>query len=79
MIFRPDRRQRGHDPALGQKMLFFVVGAVLGITGIATDRGWLVYIALAVLVLGVLMRFARRPAGRDDDGGTPPGDDHTAG
>jgi hypothetical protein len=60
MIFRPDRTRRGEDPALGYKMLFFVFGAVFGVAGIATERAWLIYLALLCLVVGVVLRVRGR-------------------
>jgi membrane protein implicated in regulation of membrane protease activity len=65
MIFRPDRRTRGPDPVLGHKMLLFVVGAILAVIGIATERNWIVYVAIAFLLAGVVLRFLRRP--HDDE------------
>jgi membrane protein implicated in regulation of membrane protease activity len=60
MIFRPDRSRRGADPAIGYKMLIFVVGAVAGIAGIALEMDWLIIIALLVLLCGLVLRFAAR-------------------
>lgn len=58
--FRPDRRRRGADPLLPHKMLLFVAGAVLGMIGMATDRNWIVYLAVGVLAVGLLLRFVDR-------------------
>jgi hypothetical protein len=58
--FRPDRRRRGEDRLLGQKMLVFVLGAVIAMAGLATERDWLIYVALVLLLLGLAMRFAGR-------------------
>jgi membrane protein implicated in regulation of membrane protease activity len=60
MIFRPDRSRRGADPALGFKMLIFVAGAVAGVTGIALEIDWLIIVALLVLLIGLVLRFAAR-------------------
>jgi hypothetical protein len=67
--FRPDRSRRGEDPHLRLKMLLFVTGAAFGIGGIATDRGWLVYIGMAILAVALVLRMvAARVARRSDDG-----------
>jgi hypothetical protein len=57
MIFRPSRAQRGDDRFVNQKMLLFAIGAVLGIAGIAFDLAWLRYLAIAVLSVGIMLRF----------------------
>jgi membrane protein implicated in regulation of membrane protease activity len=49
------------------KMLLFVSGAVLGMIGMATDRNWIVFLAVGVLAVGLLLRFV-------DRGGEPPQD-----
>lgn len=59
MILRPSRQRRGEDPHLQTRMLIFAGGAVIALTGIATNRGWLIWIAIAVLAVGALMRFFR--------------------
>ena len=56
MIFRPDRSRRGVDRFIDVKMLIFVIGAALGVIGIAREIDWLVYAAIAVLAGGVLLR-----------------------
>jgi multisubunit Na+/H+ antiporter MnhF subunit len=61
--FRPDRGRRGEDRLLGEKMMVFMLGAAIAIGGIATDRDWLVYVALGLLVLGLAMRFVGRDTG----------------
>lgn len=58
MIFRPDRRSRADDRFLPHKTLIFALGAMLGIAGIAFEIGWIVYAGIAVLALGVILRFA---------------------
>jgi hypothetical protein len=64
--FRPDRGRRGEDRLLSEKMMVFVLGAAIGIGGIATGRDWLVYVALVLLVLGLAMRFVGRDTGAVD-------------
>jgi membrane protein implicated in regulation of membrane protease activity len=55
-----DRSRRGEDVWLGQKMLFFVVGAALGVAGMITGLQWIVWLAIAVLAVGLLLRIAGR-------------------
>lgn len=62
---RLDRSRRAEDDIwLGQKMLFFVLGAVIGIFGMATGRDWLVYVAIAVLAAGLILRMLGRRRAR---------------
>ncbi|HSJ07705.1 MAG TPA: hypothetical protein VK936_13460 [Longimicrobiales bacterium] len=71
--FRPDRTRRGDDHYLGHKMLLFVAGAVLAMVGMAAGQDLLVYLAMAVLAVGIILRLAshRRTRGgaADDHGG----------
>jgi hypothetical protein len=53
-------------------MLVFVIGAVLLLIGMATDRTWLVLVAAGVLAAGLVLRFI--PRSRDARG---PFDDDT--
>jgi hypothetical protein len=76
--FRPDRRRRGEDRMLGQKMLVFGLGAVIAMAGMATERDWLIYVALVLLLLGLAMRFAGREPVEDEEPSEvhePPEDD----
>jgi hypothetical protein len=56
MIFRPSRARRD-DRFLNEKILVFAAGAACGVLGIAFEVGWLVYLAIGVLALGMLLRF----------------------
>jgi Flp pilus assembly protein TadB len=71
--FRPDRARRGEDHYLGRKMLLFLAGAVLAMVGMAAGQDWLVYLAMAVLAVGIILRLASRRrmrrAEEDHDGG----------
>jgi hypothetical protein len=70
--FRVDRSRRGEDRFLGQKMLLFVLAAVAGLAGMATDTGWLVYLAIALLIGGLVLRTLdsrHRAAAAADDAG----------
>jgi hypothetical protein len=67
-----DRSRRGEDVWLGQKMIFFAVGAGLGMGGMITGRQWLVWAAIVVLAAGLALRLAgRRRAARHDDDDAP--------
>jgi hypothetical protein len=74
-MIRIDRSRRSDDIWLGQKMIFFVVGAALGVGGMVTGQEWLIWVAVAVLVLGFLLRVLgrRRPGGAPDEESRPPG------
>lgn len=73
--FRPDRTRRGEDHYLGHKMLIFVAGAVLAMVGMAAGQDVLVYLAVAVLAVGLVLRLASRRrahrADEDHDGDDP--------
>lgn len=57
-LFRPSRERRGPDPYVAHKMIVFVAGAAFGFAGIATEREWLVYLGIGVLLIGMLLRLA---------------------
>jgi hypothetical protein len=67
--FHVSRTRRGPDPYLPFKQLIFAIGAFLAMIGIAIDRPWLVNIAIGVLLLGIVLRFAgiRRGRAKDPD------------
>lgn len=50
---RPDRPVR----YLEWRVRLFGAGALLGVVGIATDTGWMIWLAIVVLVAGFLLRF----------------------
>lgn len=58
--FRPSRETRGPDPYLQWKTVIFIIGAIAGLVGIATENSWLVAIGVAVLASGVLLRAIGR-------------------
>jgi hypothetical protein len=85
-------RNRSADIWLGEKMIFFAIGAALGIGGIVTGHDWLVWAAIAVLIIGFALRLLGRrgsaggedvppPSERDTDWARTyePGDDPGAG
>lgn len=43
------------------RIALFTVGAVLGLAGIYLDIGWMVGVAIGVLAVGFVIRFAPRP------------------
>lgn len=60
-LFRPSRAQRGSDRWLRLKMAIFVVGAAVGIAGMATENDLLVGVGIIVLAAGVLLRLLPGP------------------
>ncbi len=62
--------REGRDPTPSQmrwlypKILLFVTGAAIGLAGMASGREWLVNAGVAVLAVGLLLRFLTRD--RDD-------------
>jgi hypothetical protein len=70
--FGLDRRRNAPDDAwLGQKMAFFVAGAAVGAAGMISGRSWIVYIAIAILLLGLVLRILGRRASRRHDAPAP--------
>lgn len=55
-FFRASRERRGPDPHLNIKIAIFVIGAALGLAGIALNQRWFVYAAIGVLAVGVILR-----------------------
>lgn len=45
------------------RIRLFGAGAIMAMIGIWTDQGWLIDIAIGVLVIGFALRFGRRKAG----------------
>lgn len=56
MVFH-DRKRRKSDPWLGLKVGSFSAGAVIALAGIYFDEGWIVWTAVAVLLIGFAARF----------------------
>lgn len=44
------------------------LGAILGLTGMATERDWIINVAIAVLVGGFALRYWPSDEGSDDEG-----------
>lgn len=60
-MFRPSRETpTGEDPFLLPKMMLFVAGAIFGVIGMATERDWVLGIALLCLGFGMLLRMIGR-------------------
>lgn len=55
-----DRSRRDDDPWLNFKVGVFVAGAALAAAGIYFDSRWLIWVAIAVLLLGFAVRFIDR-------------------
>ena len=62
-MFRARRDRRGPDRWLPHKTMLFLLGSALGLTGMAAERAWLVYAAVAVLAIGFALRFLPRDSG----------------
>jgi hypothetical protein len=56
-----DRRRDRPVRHLELRVALFGVGAILALVGMATERSWLINVAIVVLVVGVLVRFLPGP------------------
>ena len=60
-MFRPSRNRSGQDdPYVHWKVRLFGAGAVLALVGMGTGIGWLVWAGVAVLGVGLVLRFLPR-------------------
>lgn len=60
-LFRPTRDPSGHNPdTVNHRMTIFVIGAVVGVAGMASGTSWIIYIAVGVLAVGVILRAAQK-------------------
>lgn len=60
-MFRPSRSRSGKDdPYVHWKLRLFGVGAALAFAGMGTGLGWLVWVGVAVLGVGLVLRFLPR-------------------
>jgi hypothetical protein len=64
VIFRPDRSSGRPVTLLGWRLRIFAAGAVLAGVGVYLAQNWLVWAAIAVLAVGMLVRFL--PSGDDE-------------
>jgi membrane protein implicated in regulation of membrane protease activity len=69
MLFLVSRSTKRDDHFLFWKVRLFAIGATLGLAGIFLDLPLLVWAAIAVLVIGFLMRFVPRPSRRASESG----------
>jgi len=53
------RRRRGEDRHLGWKVRILAVGSVMALMGIRSGRSWMVWVAAAVLAVGLLLNLVR--------------------
>ncbi len=62
MVLRPSRSRSGEDdPYVHWKVRLFGAGALLALTGMGTGLGWLVWAGMALLGVGLGLRFLPRP------------------
>jgi len=61
------RRARGPVRHLEWRIRLFGVGAILAVVGMAAAQPWLINVAIVVLVIGVLLRFAPEPRESGDE------------
>jgi hypothetical protein len=73
-FFITRRSGRGPDPWLLAKVRFFAIGAALALGGILLDSDLMVWGAMAVLAVGILLRFlpAPQPEGEAEPGEEEP-------
>ena len=50
-------RSRRAGRFLEWKVRLFTLGAVLAVVGMATNQGWMTWLAIGVLVAGMMLRF----------------------
>lgn len=57
-MFRPSRSGTSDTgPLLAWRVRSFVIGAALALAGMGLDVGWLVWLGIGVLAVGLLLRF----------------------
>ena len=58
------RLRRRSDEAgvrtVNHRMTIFVIGAIVGLAGIASGTSWIIYIAVGILAVGLILRVAQR-------------------
>jgi hypothetical protein len=60
-VFFSRRPRPGRDRFLPAKLALLTVGGVLGLVGMRINSSLLVSIAIAVVLVGFLLRFVRQP------------------
>ena len=75
------RRTRPSMAHLEARIALFGAGAILAMVGIWSGQGWLINVAIGVLLIGFALRFLRRrdEIPPDDDGSGHDGDLTSAG
>lgn len=61
----------GRGPALEWRVRLLGAGAILGIAGMWAEQPWMVNLAIAVLIVGFLLRFAGGSGRSSDDPDAP--------
>ena len=56
-MLRPSREHRGDDRFFEVKVVLLVLGASLGIAGMVYKRSWLIYLAMACVMAGIILRI----------------------
>lgn len=56
MIFRPSR-EPGDSRYFEIKALLLVIGASIGVVGMAQERSWLVWIGIGILLVAMILRL----------------------
>ena len=56
-----DRRRDRPVRHLEVRVALFGAGAILALVGMATEQSWLINVAIAVLIVGVVVRFLPGP------------------
>ena len=74
MVFRPDRRRRGHDPHLEIKVVLFGVAAVFGLVGMFFEERWMTGVAIGILSIAMFVRFLPGGGAPEEDDETDPGE-----
>ena len=56
-MLRPTREPRGEDRFFEVKVILLVLGASLGVAGMVYKRSWLIYLAMACVAAGIVLRI----------------------
>lgn len=57
LIFMDRSRRADHYPWLEWKVRLFVIGAALAVGGMVLEEGWIIGVAIVVLIAGFMLRF----------------------
>lgn len=66
MLFFISRSPTDSGPLLSWRVAFFGVGGILAVLGMGLEIRWLVNVAIGVLSLGFLLRFAGGERGSEE-------------